>query len=86
MRSVASWLAITAVCGGVIALFHSRWRELVRRFRLALWVALIGYAVIFAVRLIQNPPSQAQLITLAGVVTILGSIWLALRLILGLRR
>ena len=81
MRSVIQSLAILLVGGGVVALFYQRRQGFRRRLRLAVRVALLGYAVLFVVRLLIRPPEEGQLITLAMVVGALAVIWAGLWLL-----
>jgi len=86
MRSIAQWLSLLLVVGGVFALLYRRRPGLRRRLRLAVWVALLGYAVLFVARIMWRPPDEEQLIRLAAAVGALGLIWAALWLYAHRRR
>lgn len=59
-------------------------KEIGRRLNLALSVALGGYLLLAALRLIGHPPAFEHLAALAAVAAVLGLVWLALRLVLAL--
>lgn len=81
MRSLAQWLALLVVGGGITALLYQRRPGFRRRIRLAVRVALLGYAALFIIRLIVRPPEEEQLVTLAVVVTTFALVWAGLWLL-----
>lgn len=81
MRSLAQWLPLLLITGAVCALVYQRRQGLRRRLRLAVWVALLGYAVLLVARIVWRPPEEEQLFRLAAVLGALGLIWAALWLL-----
>lgn len=63
------------------ALLYQRRPGFRRRIRLAVRVALPGYAALFIIRLIVRPPEEEQLIILAVVVTTFALVWAGLWLL-----
>jgi hypothetical protein len=62
-------------------MFYRRRRTIRRRLRVAMWVGIASYGLLFGLRLAFHPPDQALVATLGWVIAGTGTTWLVLWLI-----